>query len=112
MKGIPLVAAALRYGIGKSCLFGRRRRHAADAFVLETKVASALAANPLLATLGLTTRTRVLRGRARPMVELRGQVPTAEAYREVLKILSDHAWGMRPGVGVIDRIVLAPPRRT
>ena len=110
MNGLSRFAAALRQGAATACFLGGRRQ-AAEAFRLEAKLNAALAASPLLATVRLTTRARLARGRrGRPMVELNGQVPSAEAYREVLRILSDHAWRVRPGVGVIDRIVLAPPR--
>jgi hypothetical protein len=112
MTGIPLDTAARRFGGRSAGLWGRRRRQAADARRLEARLAAALAAHPLLASLGLTTRARLPLGwRVRPLVELRGEVPSAAAYREVLKILCDHAWRARPDVGVIDRIVLAPPRR-
>lgn len=95
-------------GVGVK-LYDLKRTRESEAVHLQAQLSDALLREPGLSGLPLTPTARVSTFKGSPaMVEISGQVPTAEAREHALRVVRAEAARIRPDVEIEDRIAIVP----
>jgi len=92
-------------------LFDRRRRRQADAIGLQSQLSDALLMDRTLYGAAVTTTVHTPMWKRSPLVvEVRGDVPSAELRDAVLRVVQREATRRRPNVEIEDKLMIMPVR--
>jgi len=109
---LGLIALALLVILGVVArLYDRRRKGEADALGLQSHLSDALLTDRALQSAIVTVTVHAPMWKRSPLiVEVRGDVPTAELRDAVLRVVKREATRQRPDVELEDKLLIAPPR--
>ena len=110
MTGLLLAGAVL--AVVTAVAFAFRRRREAEALMIEGQIVDALLAAPELSRLPVSITVRVpLSRRGMVLAEVRGQVPSQEWRRAVLRLVEGELLRLRPYSRAEDRLMVLPASR-
>jgi hypothetical protein len=109
---LGLIVLALLVIVGVVTRFyDRRRQGEADALGLQSLLSDALLTGRALQSASVTPTVHAPMWKRSPLiVEVRGDVPTAELRDAVLRVVQREATRLRPDVEVEDKLLIVPPR--
>jgi hypothetical protein len=110
---LGLIALALLVILGVvTTFYDRRRKREADAIGLQSRLSDALLMDRTLQSTVVTPTVHTPMWKRSPLiVEVHGDVPTAELRDAVLRVVQREATQQRPDVEVEDKLLIVPPRR-
>jgi hypothetical protein len=92
--------------------YDRRRKREAEAIGLQSRLSDALLMDRALQSASVTPTVHAPMWRRSPLiVEVHGDVPTAELRDAVLRVVQREATQLRSDVEVEDKLLIVPPRR-
>ena len=92
--------------------YDRRRKREAEAIGLQSRLSDALLTDRALQSASVTPTVHApMRKRSPLIVEVHGDVPTAELRDAVLRVVQREATQLRPDAEVEDKLLIVPPRR-
>jgi hypothetical protein len=107
MTGLLLAGAVL--AVVAAVAFGLRRRREAEALLIEGHIVDALLADPDLGRLPVSVTVSVpLSRRGVVLAEVRGQVPSQEWRRRILRLVEGEMLRLRPYSRAEDRLMVLP----
>jgi hypothetical protein len=109
--GLTLLALLVILVVGIR-FYDRYRTREADAIGLQSRLSDALLMDRALQSASVTPTVHAPMLKQWPLiVEVHGDVPTAELRDAVLRVVKREATQLRPDVEVEDKLLIVPPRR-